>query len=429
MLEVLDLRGTAEIPALPRAAVDTEDAREKVRSIVAAVRDGGSEAARRIQAEVGSPAEEILVGKQACREALDALRPELRSALEQAAARIRAYHERQAADEPSGTWRVGEPGATVGERTSPMDRAGCYAPGGRASYPSSVLMTAIPARVAGVPHVTLACPPGDDGRIDQTTLAAAALAGVDQVVALGGAQAIAALAYGFDGLEKVDVIVGPGNLWVTLAKMEVAHRVRVDGFQGPTEIVVIADETMPATFAAADLVAQAEHDPLATCILITPDERLAKEVLSILPGEVAKHPRPDDVGTALREHGRIILTDDLEHACRVSDAFAPEHLELAVATPERLLGRIRHAGAIFCGPYSPVSLGDYLAGTNHVLPTAGSARFTSPLRVGTFLKQTGIISFGPGGLQRVAPALQAIAEAEGLVAHARAVQVRTEYRS
>jgi histidinol dehydrogenase len=289
-------------------------------------------------------------------------------------------------------------------------------------------MTAIPARVAGVPDVSLACPPGADGKVNQTTLAAAALAGVDRVIALGGAQAIAALAYGLEDLDPVDVIVGPGNLWVTLAKMEVAHRVRVDGFQGPTEIVIIADETMPALFAATDLVAQAEHDPLATCILITPDEALAKEVQSLLPDEVAAHPRPDDVGSALRDHGRIILTDDLEHACRVSDAFAPEHLELAVAAPERLLARIRHAGAIFCGPYSPVSLGDYLAGTNHVLPTAGSARFTSPLRVGTFLKQTGIISFGPSGLERVAPALQTIATAEGLVAHGRAVEVRTQHR-
>lgn len=428
MLAHLDLRGTKTIPALPRAEVDTEAARDKVRGIVARVREGGAAAAERIQSEVGIPPSVLRIHQDQCQAALQGLDPNLREGLHQAASRIRAYHERQLRDEPVGTWRIGEPGAMVGERTVALDRAGCYAPGGRASYPSSVLMTAIPARVAGVPEVILACPPAPGGMIHPATLAAAAIAGVDEVLALGGAQAIAVLAYGFEGLAAVDVIVGPGNLWVTLAKMEVAHRVRVDGFQGPTEIVIIADATMPAIFTAVDLVAQAEHDPLATCILITPDEEYMAAVLEALPDEVAAHPRSDEVGAALRDHGLVILVDDLEHACRVSDAFAPEHLELAVAAPERLLARIRYAGAIFCGPYSPVSLGDYLAGTNHVLPTAGSARYNSPLRVGTFLRQSGIVAFGPAGLQRVAPALMAIADAEGLVAHARAVQARLDHR-
>lgn len=426
VLDILDLRGLADIPAIPRAQIDTDEARTRVREIVQAVRDGGAAEALRIQSEVGVTPQVLRVDRAACQQALDALEPTLRDALHVAATRIRAYHERQFAEGASGSWRMGEPGATVGERIDALQRAGCYAPGGRASYPSSVLMTVIPARVAGVRDVIVACPPASDGHIHPATLAAAAIAGADQVIALGGAQAIAALAYGIEDIAPVDVIVGPGNLWVTLAKMEVAHRVRVDGFQGPTEIVIIADKTMPALFAAADLVAQAEHDPLATCLLITPDETLANDVLTALAGEVAAHPRALEVEAALRDHGRIILVDDLEHACRVSDTFAPEHLELAVAAPERLLPRITHAGAIFCGPYAPVSLGDYLAGTNHVLPTAGSARFTSPLGVETFLRRSGIIAFGPGGLARVAPALMTLAEAEGLVAHGRAVQVRLD---
>lgn len=426
MLPVEDLRGTGRIPAFPRAVWDADTARDDVRAIVEDVRVRGDAAALEIQARVGVAPERLTVPREECDRALAELDPGLRAALETAAARIRMLHERQLESLPDGAWRTGEPGATVGERTAALARAGCYVPGGRASYPSSVLMTAIPARIAGVREVVVCCPPAPGGRIHPATLAACALAGVDEVYALGGAQAIAALAYGTMTIPPVDVIVGPGNRWVTLAKLEVCHRVRIDGFQGPTEIAIVADASAPPRFLAADLVAQAEHDPLATCLLVSADASIVEPVLEEVEKEVASHPRPDDVRHALTEHGRVYLVDSLDEAIRIVDAFAPEHLELAVARPEPLVDRIRNAGAIFVGIHSPVSLGDYLAGTNHVLPTAGSARFTSPLGVSTFRRSTGIISFGAAGLQRVAPALLAIADAEGLVAHARAVQVRLE---
>lgn len=426
VLQVEDLRGSGALPAFPRAVIDLDDVRDVVREIVTSVRERGDEAVMEVQARFGAAAQRLPVSRDERDRALADLEPDLRDALEMAAARIRMYHERQMSVHPDGTWRTGEPGATVGERHSALNRAGCYVPGGRASYPSSVLMTAIPARVAGVRDVVVCCPPGPDGRINQATLAACAIAGVDEVYAVGGAQAIAAMAYGTTAIGPVDVIVGPGNLYVTMAKLEVCHKVRVDGFQGPTEIAIIADKTASPLFLAADLVAQAEHDPLATCILFTDDESLVAPVIEAVQKECANHPRSQEVAQALKDRGRIYLVDSMDDAVRAADAFAPEHLELVVASPERLSERIRNAGAIFSGPYSPVSLGDYLAGTNHVLPTAGSARYTSPLSVATFRRSTGLISFGAAGLERLAPALVKIAEAEGLVAHARAVQVRSE---
>lgn len=425
MLHVEDLRGTGRIPAFPRAVWNADEARDDVRAIVEDVRARGDIAALEIQGRVGVAPQRLTVSRDEREAALGELDPNLRGALEAAADRIRTYHEQQAEVQPKD-WQLREPGAVVGERNQPLARAGCYVPGGRASYPSSVLMTAIPARLAGVTDVVVCCPPAPGGRIHPATLAACALAEVDEVYALGGAQAIAAMAYGTMTIPPVDVIVGPGNRYVTLAKLEVAHRVRIDGFQGPTEIAIIADSSAPPLFLATDLVAQAEHDPLATCLLITPDDALVEPVLEAVEKEVASHERPDDLRSALANHGRIYLVDSLKEAARIADAFAPEHLELAVRNPEPLADAIRNAGAIFSGVFSPVSLGDYLAGTNHVLPTAGSARYTSPLGVSTFRRSTGIIAFGGAGLQRVAPALLAIAEAEGLTAHARAVQVRLE---
>lgn len=428
MLKVEDLRDSGAIPVFPRAVLDLDEERDSVRGLIQEVRDKGDDALFDIQERFGARPATLRVPKDERDRALADLPADLRESLEIAAARIRAFHERQMAEQPEGTWRTGEPGATVGERHAALSRAGCYVPGGRASYPSSVLMTAIPARIAGVSEVVVCCPPGSDGRIAQAALAACAIAGVDEVFAVGGAQAIAAMAYGTNAILPVDVIVGPGNIYVTLAKMEVAHRVRVDGFQGPTEIAIIADSTAPAGFIAADLVAQAEHDPLATCLLITDDESLVDPVIAATEAEVERHPRRDEVAQALRERGCIYLVRSMDDAVRVADAFAPEHLELIVASPERLSERIRNAGAIFSGPYSPVSLGDYMAGTNHVLPTAGSGRYTSALGVSTFRRSTGLISFGAAGLERLTPALVRLAEAEGLVAHARAVQVRAEDR-
>jgi histidinol dehydrogenase len=428
MLSRIDLRGVAADAAarLPRAQVDREAARATVREIVASVRERGDEAVAEVQARFGHPATNLRVPQAEIDAAAAACAPALLAALHEAAARIRAFHERQAAEERAPFWRLVDDGTRVGEETAPLRRAGCYVPGGRAAYPSTVLMTALPARIAGVGAVVVACPPGEDGHIHPATLAACAIAGVDEVYAMGGAQAVAALAYGTASCERTDVIVGPGNLYVSLAKHEVALDVRVDGFAGPTEILIVADETAPARFVAADLVAQAEHDPLAGCVLVTTSETLADEVIAALDDEVARASRREDVEAALKGQGCVAIVADIAQALAVANDYAPEHLELMVADGEAALREVHAAGAIFVGAYSPVSLGDYIAGTNHVLPTAGTARFASPLRVTDFIRTSAVIRFERDGLARVAPALFEIAGAEGLDAHARAVAVRLE---
>jgi histidinol dehydrogenase len=270
------------------------------------------------------------------------------------------------------------------------------------------------------------CVPGapDGSGVHPATLAAAEVAGVDEVYECGGAQAIAAMAYGTETIARVDKIVGPGSIWVALAKHEVALDVGVDSFAGPTEVAIVADSSAPPAFVAADLVAQAEHDPLATALLITPSEDLVRDVEDALAKELAGADRREDVEAALKGQGRAVVVEDVERAVEVADVFAPEHLELIVADAERYLPRVRNAGAVFVGPYSPVALGDYVAGTNHVLPTFGSARFASPLRVSDFIKSTAIVQFDRGGVSEIAPSLLAIAGAEGLGAHARAIEVR-----
>lgn len=428
MLSRIDLRGVAADAAarLPRAQVDREAARAAVREIVGAVRAHGDAAVVEVQGRFGHPAANLRVPRTEIDAALADCPEGLRAALLDAAGRIRAFHERQAAEERAPFWRLADAGTRVGEETAPLRRAGCYVPGGRAAYPSTVLMTALPARIAGVGAIVVACPPGEDGHIHPATLAACVIAGVDEVYAMGGAQAIAALAYGTATCERTDVIVGPGNLYVSLAKHEVSLDVRVDGFAGPTEILIVADETAPPRYVAADLVAQAEHDPLAGCVLVTTSEVLADEIDAALEDEVARASRSADVKVALAGQGCVAIVRDLAQALEVANGYAPEHLELIVADPDAALRTTLSAGAIFVGPYSPVSLGDYIAGTNHVLPTAGTARFASPLRVTDFIRTSAIIRFEREGLEQVAPSLFEIAAAEGLDAHARAVAVRLE---
>lgn len=431
MLQLVDLRGFEGDPLarLPRAQVDREAARTSVRAIVAAVRERGDAAVLELQARHGVepaalrvPAEEIEAARAACA-------PELLAAIEQAARRIRAYHERQAAEERAPFWRESADGATVGEESRALERVGCCVPGGQAPLPSSVLMTAIPARVAGVREVVVCTPAAAGGHVHPATLAACALAGVDEVYAVGGAQGVAAMAYGTESIRRVDRIVGPGSIWTTLAKHEVAMDVGIDSFAGPTEVAIVADDGAPASFVAADLVAQAEHDPLATALLITPSQALIDAVNEALEKEVASASRREPIEQALRAQGRAVLVSSIEQAVEVSNAFAPEHLELIVSDPDALLPSIRNAGAIFIGAHTPVALGDYIAGTNHVLPTAGSARFSSPLRVSDFVVSSAVIRFEREGLADVAASLIAIAEAEGLDAHARAVRVRLEEQS
>ncbi len=395
-----------------------------MQSIVSEVREGGDAAVRRLTEKFdGVSLRDLRVPERMLEKAWNACDPLLREALSTAIERIAAYHRAQAGQRPE-PWAIGTERASVGEDVQPLLRVGCYVPGGRAAYPSSVLMTTIPAQEAGVEEIALCVPPGPDGKPHATTMAAAWGVGINEVYAVGGAQAIAALAYGTESVRRVEKIVGPGSLWVTLAKHEVAMDVGVDGFAGPTEIVIVAAEDANPLYVAADLIAQAEHDPLATCMLITWSPSLVDEVNSILGTEVPAASRRETIESALRNQGYAVLVDDLEHAAAAANAFAPEHLELLVPDARQALPQPPKAGAVFFGEYSPVALGDYLAGTNHVLPTGGTARFASPLRVSDFLRWTALVVFERDGLAELAPALRAIAREEGLPAHARAVDVR-----
>jgi histidinol dehydrogenase len=355
------------------------------------------------------------------REAWNSCAPELREALELAHQRIEAFHQRQ---RPVDLAITGPHGELLGRRWRPVERAGLYVPGGRASYPSTVLMNAVPALVAGVERVVMVTPPGPGGEPSPTVLAAAHLAGVEEVYRVGGAQAIAALAFGTETIPRVDVITGPGNLYVTLAKKAVFGHVSIDSLAGPSEVLVIADHTADPDLVAADLLAQAEHDPLAAAILLTTSEELGAAVPGALERQLAGHPRAAITRQAIEDWGLIVVCDSLATAARLSDRFAPEHLELIVADPEPLAERIRHAGAIFLGPHSPEAVGDYLAGPNHTLPTSGTARFAGALSVETFLRHTSLIRFNPEALQATGAAVVTLAESEGLHSHAESVRRR-----
>jgi histidinol dehydrogenase len=355
--------------------------------------------------------------------AWDACAPELRRALELAHRRILDFHRRQL---PADLAVEGPHGERLGRRWRPVQRAGLYVPGGRAAYPSTVLMNAVPAQVAGVERLVMVTPPGPQGQPNATVLAAAHLAGVREIYRVGGAQAVAALAYGTESIPRVDVITGPGNLYVTLAKKAVYGRVAIDSLAGPSEVLVIADHTAHADQVAADLLAQAEHDPLAAAILLTTSPDLAAAVPQALEQQLAGHPRAEITRAAIRDWGLIVLCDDLAVAAELSDCFAPEHLELLVEAPEALAERIQHAGAIFLGPYSPEAVGDYLAGPNHTLPTSGTARFAGALSVETFLRHTSLIQFNRAALEATGPAVVTLAESEGLHSHAESVRRRLE---
>lgn len=361
------------------------------------------------------PAEEIAA-------AAAGVAPEDRAALTLAAGRIRAYHARQM---PPDTGFTDPEGATLGWRWTPVDAAGLYVPGGQASYPSSVLMNAIPARVAGVNRLVV-CVPAPDGVLNPLVLAACGIAGVDEVYRIGGAQAIAAMAYGTATIAPVDKITGPGNAYVAAAKARVFGRVGIDMIAGPSEVVIIAEGPQEAEWLALDLLAQAEHDADAQAILLTPDPALARAVSEAVEQLLPTLPRAAIAGASWRDHGAVIVTRDLDEAAALSDRLAPEHLELCVTEPEALAGRVRHAGAIFLGGWTPEAAGDYVSGPNHVLPTARSARFSSGLSVLDFLKRTTLARLTPGALATIGPAAVRLAEAEGLSAHARSVAARLE---
>jgi histidinol dehydrogenase len=365
-------------------------------------------------------AADLAVPMDDARAALRSLARREREALEFAAARIRAYHERQRQD----SWRM-EPGdgTVLGQQVTPLDRAGLYVPGGKAAYPSSVLMSAVAAKVAGVPELVMVTPtPG--GEMNASVLAAAALAGVDRIVRIGGAQAIGALAFGTATIPAVDKIVGPGNAYVAAAKRRVFGRVGIDMVAGPSEVLVIADSSAHADWIAMDLFSQAEHDEVAQAILLTPDAALLDRVAQAMQGSLARMPRRKIIEASLAARGALILVRDLDEACELANRIAPEHLELAVAEPERLLARIRHAGAIFLGHHASESLGDYCAGPNHVLPTARTARFSSPLGVYDFQKRSSVIGVSREAAKRLGREAATLARAEGLEAHARSAELR-----
>lgn len=409
---------------LRRGGQALEQTERTVREILARVRDEGDAAlleltARFDRVEVASVAE-LEVPRARMTQALHALDGSLREALESAAARLRNYAERQ----KLGDWRFeDEYGSELGSRVTPLDRVGIYVPGGKASYPSSVLMNAIPARVAGVGEIVMAAP-APDGELNPLVLAAASLAGVDRLFRIGGAQAIAAMAYGTQTVPAVDKIVGPGNAYVATAKRLVFGTVGIDMVAGPSEILVICDGDTDPDWIAMDLLSQAEHDEDARAILIAPDADFLDAVKAALERALPTLPRAAIAGRSLAGHGALIQVRDLEEAAALANRIAPEHLELSVADPEALLASIRHAGAIFLGRHTPEAFGDYCAGPNHVLPTSGTARFSSPLGVYDFQKRSSIIRTTPAGARALAPIAARLAEGEGLHAHARSATYR-----
>ncbi|ABB35810.1 histidinol dehydrogenase [Synechococcus sp. CC9605] len=417
-------RAQTELKRLSSRTTQTQqgEARERVESILAAVRDRGDAAiADYTERFDGFRPEPMAVSPEALEQAWTSLPTNLRDALELAHRRITDFHQRQ---RPADLAVTGPHGEQLGRRWRPVERAGLYVPGGRAAYPSTVLMNAVPARVAGVKNVVICSPAGRDGAVNPVVLAAAHLAGVKTVFRLGGAQAVAAMAYGSESVPKVDVISGPGNLYVTLAKQAVYGQVAIDSLAGPSEVLVIADHSAKPDQVAADLLAQAEHDPLAAAVLITTDPALADGINAAVAEQLADHPRQEICEAALRDWGLVVVCDDLESCARLSDSFAPEHLELLVERPEPLADRIQNAGAIFLGPWSPEAVGDYLAGPNHTLPTCGAARFSGALSVETFMRHTSLIGFNRAALEATGSAVQELATSEGLHSHAESVRRR-----
>ena len=419
----LSAAGVVAALARPHTAIDP-DAVGRVAAIVDEVRRRGDAAlvdfTKRFDG-VELRAEELRVSETEWAAATVA--PRLERALAEAARRIEAFHRHQL---PRSWWVRDEHGSLLGQQVTPLDRVGCYVPGGTAAYPSTVLMNLVPARVAGVRDLVVASPPGPEGRLPAAVLVAARLAGATEVYRVGGAQAVAALAYGTATLAAVDKIVGPGNLYVALAKRLVFGDVGIDLVAGPSEVVVVADRTAEGAHVAADLLAQAEHDPMARAVCLTDDAALAARVVIEVARQCPLLPRATIAEQAIRGHGAVVVTDDLDEALSIANRLAPEHLELAVADPFAWLPAVRHAGAIFLGVHTPEVVGDYLAGPNHVLPTGATARFASGLSVEDFIKRSSLIHYTPAGLRAAWSHLAALADAEGLHGHAEAARIRLD---
>jgi histidinol dehydrogenase len=412
-----------------RLSQDGMDLEREVRSILKDVKQKGDRALvyySRLFDGVAVKIPQLQVKREEVKQAYQKVSSDFLATLKKAAQRIRRFH--QLAGQKSPLWSSSgivrsEKGVRLGQMIKPLERVGIYVPGGKASYPSTVLMAAIPARVAGVQEILMATPPQREG-IDPAVIVAADLAGVDKIYRVGGAQAIAALAYGTKSIPKVDKIVGPGNRYVATAKRLVYGTADIDMVAGPSEIVVISDGTTPSAFVAADLISQGEHDERALAILITPSETFGKEVRRELERQLASLRRRRIANTSLNRRGAILIVRNLEQAIALANQIAPEHLELCVKNPWSLIKKLKHAGAIFLGPYSPEAIGDYMAGPNHILPTAGTARFSSPLSIDDFVKKTNLISFSRNALRQFERDIMRFAEHEGLEGHYQAVQIR-----
>ena len=425
MLTRIDLRGRRGVDPvgmLPRAQLDVAAAVEQVRPVVEAVRDRGEQAVREATLRFdGVEPADLRVPAQVLAQALDALDPDVRAALEEAVRRARTVATAQLRADV--VVEVVD-GATVTERWVPVARVGLYVPGGRVAYPSSVVMNVVPAQVAGVESLAVASPPQADGLPHPVVLAACALLGVEEVWAVGGAQAVAMLAYGIEGCPPVDVITGPGNVYVAAAKRLVQGRCGIDSEAGPTEIGILADDSAVPAYVAADLVAQAEHDPLAACLLVSPSTELLDAVDVELARQVGAAHHRERVETAFAGQSAYVLVDDLDHGLEVVDAWAAEHLEMLTVDAFERARSVRNAGAVFVGNHTPVSLGDYLAGSNHVLPTGGTARFSAGLSTQSFLKRMSLVQYSAQALATVAPHVVALGGSEDLLAHVEAVSIR-----
>ena len=402
----------------------TEEQRQVVLSILEQVKTYGDDAVKTYTKKFdGATLDDLRVTTEEIKQAYGELSDELVSIIQEAAANIKTFHERQRRE----SWfTTSDDGTLLGQKVTPLDSVGVYVPGGKAAYPSSVLMNVIPATAAGVQRIVMVTPPDAEGKVPAGVLVAANEVGVTEIVKAGGAQAVAALAYGTESISAVDKIVGPGNIFVALAKREVFGIVDIDMIAGPSEIVVLADEQANPAYVAADLLSQAEHDERASAVLVTTSQALAERVQDEVEKQLAELPRAEIASKSIEDYGVIYVVENMVAGVKAVNDLAPEHLEIMVDEPMTLLGKIRHAGAIFLGPYSSEPVGDYFAGPNHVLPTNGTARFSSPLSVDDFIKKSSVISYSKEAMKQNGNSIAALAKLEGLGAHARAVELRLE---
>ncbi|NLZ48143.1 MAG: histidinol dehydrogenase [Clostridiales bacterium] len=426
MIEIIKADGVIEKQCIENLKSRSDEVQQEVHQIVETilrdVKKNGDKALFEYTANFdGVNIKDFQVTKEEIEEAVNSVDKDFLKALNTAKNNIWFYHENQ----KQRSWMVTkEDGVLLGQQVRPLKKVGLYVPGGTAAYPSSVLMNAIPAKVAGVENIVMVTPPSKDGKVNPNILAAAKVAGVDQIFKIGGAQAIGALAYGTESIPKVDKIVGPGNIYVATAKRNVYGNVDIDMIAGPSEILIVADKDANAEFIAADLMSQAEHDVLSSAILITDDMNLAYKVREELNSQLKSMSRKDIITRSIEDYGAIIVTRDIKESLKLANDIAPEHLELMVKEPMRYLGDVENAGSIFLGAYAPEPLGDYIAGPNHVLPTSGTARFFSPLSVDSFIKKSSYLYYTEEAFLKIGNEAIKLAETEGLTAHANSLKVR-----